>query len=236
MLNSICLRMLLLDFDILKLINVKGCVMSESMTRRVGRLISGSLNAVIDAAENISPEIVMQESIREVDQAISEVRHELGKMIVQEKMTQERITSEETKHQELLAQITIALTEGREDLAEAAISKQMDIEAQLPVLKSTLAEAQAQVKEMEGFIAALQAKKREMQDELKRFSEHNKKQASSSNTVDQVSQAQEAFNRVMGSDTTPATQTDSAKLAELEALARKNRIQERLDAMKAAQE
>ena len=206
------------------------------MTRRVGRLISGSLNAVIDAAENISPEIVMQESVREVDQAITEVRHELGKVIVQEKMTQERLKSEEAKHQELLGQISVALKESREDLAEAAISKQMDIEAQLPVLKSSLETAQSQMKELEGFIAALQAKKREMQDELKRFTAHNDKQESNSNTQEQVSQAQEAFNRVMGSDMTPTTQTDASKLAELEALARKNRIQERLDAMKAAQE
>ena len=206
------------------------------MTKRVGRLISGSLNAVIDAAENISPEIVMQESVREVDQAISEVRHELGKIIVQEKMTQDHLKSEEAKHQELSGQITVALKESREDLAEAAISKQMDIEAQLPVLKNTLETAQSQAKEMEGFIAALQAKKREMQDELKRFTAHNDKQESSSNTQEQVSQAQEAFNRVMGSDVTPTTQTDASKLAELEALARKNRIQERLDAMKAAQE
>jgi len=206
------------------------------MTKRVGRLISGSLNAVIDAAENISPEIVMQESVREVDQAISEVRHELGKIIVQEKMTQDHLKSEEAKHQELSGQITVALKESREDLAEAAISKQMDIEAQLPVLKNTLETAQSQAKEMEGFIAALQAKKREMQDELKRFTTHNDKQESSSNTQEQVSQAQEAFNRVMGSDVTPTTQTDASKLAELEALARKNRIQERLDAMKAAQE
>jgi len=210
--------------------------MSESMTRRVGRLISGSLNAVIDAAENISPEIVMQESVREVDQAMTEVRHELGKVIVQEKMTQDRLKSEETKHQELLGQISVALKENREDLAEAAISKQMDIEAQLPVLKSSLETAQSQIKELEGFIAALQAKKREMQDELKRFTTHNDKQESSTNTQEQVSQAQEAFNRVMGSDLTPTTQTDASKLAELEALARKNRIQERLDAMKAAQE
>ena len=204
------------------------------MTRRVGRLISGSINAVIDAAENISPTIVMQESIREVDQAITEVRLELGKVIVEQHTTQERLKNEESKHQLLQGQIAVALNENREDLAEAAISKQIDIEAQLPILKLTLDEAQKREKEMEGFIAALQAKKREMQEELERY-----KKVSTESTVtanaETVSKAEDAFNRVMGVSTTPSTPTEEAKLAELEALTRKNRIEERLRAMKAAQ-
>ena len=208
--------------------------MSESMTRRVGRLISGSINAVIDAAENVSPVIVMQESIREVDQAITEVRLELGKVIVEQHITQERLKNEENKHQLLQGQIAVALDEDREDLAEVAISKQMDIEAQLPILKQTLQDAQTHEKEMEGFIAALQAKKREMQEELERFKKISTESTITANT-ETVSKAEDAFNRVMGTTATPNTPTDEAKLVELEALTRKNRIEERLRAMKAAQ-
>ncbi len=209
--------------------------MSENMTRRVGRLISGSINAVIDAAENVSPVIVMQESIREVDQAITEVRHELGKVVVQQHMTQDRIKNEENKHQLLQGQIGVALEENREDLAEVAISKQMDIEAQLPVLKHSLEDAAKQSKEMEGFIAALQAKKREMQEELKRYKLHTT-EVEGNSTAEQISKAEAAFNRVMGTDIPVSGGADEAKLAELEALTRKNRIEERLRAMKAANE
>jgi len=209
--------------------------MSETMTGRVGRLISGSINAVIDAAENVSPVIVMQESIREVEQAIAEVRHELGKVAVQQHMTQERLKTEENKHQVLRDQITVALKEDREDLAEAAISKQMDIEAQLPVLKRTLEDALKQSKELEGFIAALQAKKREMEEELKRFKAHSET-GNEASSAEQVSKAEEAFNRVMGMNAPLAKTPDDAKLAELEALTRQNRIAERLRAMKAEQE
>ena len=208
--------------------------MSESMTGRVGRLISGSINAVIDAAENVSPVIVMQESIREVDQAITEVRHDLGKIAVQQHITQDRMKNEENKHQLLQGQVGVALQENREDLAEAAISKQMDIEAQLPILKQSLENAAKQSKEMEGFIAALQAKKREMQEELKRFKTHTAESEAVS-SAEQVSKAEAAFNRVMGTDMPISKQTDEAKLAELEELTRKNRIEERLRAMKAAQ-
>jgi phage shock protein A len=205
------------------------------MTGRVGRLISGSLNAVIDAAENVSPVIVMQESIREVEQAVAEVRHELGRVVVQQHMTQDRLKSEETRHQALQDQIAVALKENREDLAEAAISKQMDIEAQLPVLKRTLEDASKQSKELEGFIAALQAKKREMAEELNRFKTHSET-SNDASAAEQVSKAEEAFNRVMGMNTTVVKTPDDAKLAELEALTRQNRIEERLRAMKAEQE
>ena len=209
--------------------------MNETITRRVGRLISGSLNAVIDAAENASPLIVMQESIREVESAITEVRHELGKLVVQQHTTQSRIDSEQNKYQELTEQISIALKNEREDLAEAAISRQMDIEVQLPVLKKSLENSSKDEEELEGFIAALQAKKREMQEELKHF-EKSSRENSTSSTQDKISKAESAFNRVMGMNSPNLRNTDEVKLAELEELTRKNRIQERLSKMKATQE
>lgn len=48
--------------------------MKESITARVGRIISGSLNALIDAVEDSAPEWVMEQAIREIDGAIDEVR------------------------------------------------------------------------------------------------------------------------------------------------------------------
>ena len=55
----------------------------------------------------------------------------------------------------------LPLTAGRDDLAEAGIAEQMDIEARLPILENTIADCAAQEKELEGFIAALQAKTRD---------------------------------------------------------------------------
>ena len=135
----------------------------------------------------------------------------------------------------LQEQITVALKANREDLAEVGISKQMDIEAQLPVLERTLEDASKQSKELEGFIAALQAKKREMEEELNRFRSHSET-ADESSTAEQVSKAEEAFNRVMGMNAPSVKTPNDAKLAELEALTRQNRIEERLRAMKAEQE
>ncbi len=211
--------------------------MGENIANRVGRLISGSLNAIVDAAENASAEIVMNESIREVDSAIEEVRHELGKVVVSQHITQERIDSEQQKFQELHAQIKVALQENREDLAEVAISKQMDIEAQLPIMKKNLTESSENIEELESYIVALQAKKREMQEEMQTYKAQSASSSSTTNeTSKDVSQAESAFNRVMGINVAHTKHTDEAKLAELEELTRKNRIQERLNALKAASE
>ena len=53
-------------------------MMAEGLVSRVKRLVSGSVNSLVDVVENASPEMVMKEAIREVDRAIDEVRDQLG--------------------------------------------------------------------------------------------------------------------------------------------------------------
>ncbi|MGD2119731.1 MAG: PspA/IM30 family protein [Chromatiales bacterium] len=223
--------------------------MRENLTSRVGRIISGSLNALIDAMENAVPETVMQESIREIDAAIDEVRAELGKVIAARHLASTRLMEENRKHEDLAEKIELAIRENRDDLAEAAIASQLDIEAQIPVLEATVADCNNQETELEGYISALQAKKREMQDELKQFRAAQQEAAAIGATGDssataagggverRVEKAGAAFERVMESTTgvAGAVGTDrktATQLAELDDMARKNRIQERLAAIK----
>ena len=140
--------------------------MSETLSRRVGRLVSGGFHALIDAAENLAPEAVMNESIREIERAVDEVRAELGKVLAQKHLAAKKMADESNRHEAIDANLQAAVAAGRDDLAEAGIAEQMDIEARLPVLENTIADCAAQEKELEGFIAALQAKKREMQQQL----------------------------------------------------------------------
>ena len=64
--------------------------MNENVTVRVGRLISGSLNALVDAVENAVPEAVMEEAIREVDSAIDDVKAELGRVVASKHIANKR--------------------------------------------------------------------------------------------------------------------------------------------------
>lgn len=225
--------------------------MSESIANRVGRIISGGFNAIVDVMENAAPETVMEQAVREIDDAISQTRTELGKQIANKHLITKRIAQENTKHEDLSEKMEIALSQERDDLAEATISKQLDIEAQIPILEQNLADCSAQEKELEGYILALQAKKREMQEELENYKKSQRSASrsgsssssgegltSESSVNEQVSRATSTFERVLAKQTglrSVSNSTDTqtaAKLAELEDLSRKNRIQERLQAAK----
>ncbi|KAI1695019.1 pspA/IM30 family domain-containing protein [Ditylenchus destructor] len=143
--------------------------MSDSLKTRVGRVIAGSVHALLDRIEDQAPEATMEQSIREADTVIDDVRHELGTVSANRHLSQRQHANLNQLHATLAAQIDEAMTAGREDLARAAVARQLDIEAQLPVLETTLAEHARQENELTGFVAALLAKKREMQDALAEF-------------------------------------------------------------------
>ncbi|MCI4624672.1 MAG: PspA/IM30 family protein [Candidatus Magnetoovum sp. WYHC-5] len=223
--------------------------MKENISKRVGRIISAGINSVIDSFENLSPETIMDEAIREVDSAIDDVREELGRELSARHMALKRFEENKKNIAKLSEQINTAIKEGRDDLAEAAIDKQMDIEAQLPVLENVIAEQQRKVKELEDYIRALQAKRRELEQELlnyKKAKATKSTQQTSGESVDvsvydkasrTVSNAQSAFNRVMERDLGFAMNKGAdlqrdAKLAELETIARQNRVKERLEVLK----
>ena len=220
--------------------------MSETLSRRVGRLVSGGFHALIDAAENLAPEVVMNESIREIERAVDEVRTELGKVLAQKHLAAKKMADESNRHEAIDANLQTAVNAGRDDLAEAGIAEQMDIEARLPILENTIADCAAQEKELEGFIAALQAKKREMQQQLQDW--HAAQQSmgtgktagGNGSDLNRITRDAEksgnAFDRVMGRQNSVHSSTDAAQLAklkELEDLSRNNRIAERLAALKA---
>ena len=220
--------------------------MSETLSRRVGRLVSGGFHALIDAAENLAPEAVMSESIREIERAVDEVRAELGKVLAQKHLAAKKMADESNRHEAIDANLQAAVDAGRDDLAEAGIAEQMDIEARLPVLENTIADCAAQEKELEGFIAALQAKKREMQQQLQdwRAAQQSmstgKTAGGNGSDLNRIARDAEksgnAFDRVMGRQNSVHSSTDAAQLAklkELEDLSRNNRIAERLAALKA---
>jgi len=223
--------------------------MSESLTRRVGRLVAGSFNSIIDAVENAAPESVMEQAIREIDDAISEVRRDLGSVEAQRHLTARRLSEDSTRHEQLGEQAHHAVREGREDLAAVAIERQMDLEAQIPILESRMSELAEDKSRLEGFINALQAKKREMRGALDEYRRSQKAAQSAgsaaeaaagggSGSTERAERAGDAFDRVFRRQTglsgvSGTSAEDAARLAELEELSRQNRIQERLARLKA---
>ena len=222
--------------------------MSESLARRVARLVSGGFHAMLDKAEDCMPEAVMQENIRELERTIDEVRTELGKVLAQKHLATKKLADENNRHEQLAGQIAAALDAGREDLAKAGIAEQLDIEARLPVLEQSLADCSSQERELDAFVAALLAKKREMQAAL---DDWKRAQASiggatsggsaDSNKIAQLERAAEQngvqFNRVLqrqgGIGIASPDAAQAAALQELSDLGREAQIAARLAALKA---
>jgi phage shock protein A len=221
--------------------------MAETLKTRVGRIIAGGVHALIDRIEDQAPEAVMEQSLREADAVISDVRHELGLVSANRHLTQQQHARLNAQHETLLGQIELALGQGREDLARAAVARQLDIEAQIPVLETTLAEHARQETELQGYVAALLAKKREMQEALDAF--RKSRQAAAAATAGGVAGGSSAearmgavtgaFDRIYQRQTglagtdRQATLEQTARLKELDDLVRENKIAERMAQLKA---
>src|SRR5262245_42654827 len=221
--------------------------MTDTIASRVTRDIGRSVHALLRSAENAAPEAIMTQAIREVDQAIDEVRSELGRVEAVKHLATSSLNKLNTQKETLGEQIDIAVTKGDETLARAGIAKQIDIDDQIPVLQRSLQDAMGRGRELEGYIAALLAKKREMEAALQDFvaarataSSPPNANASSGTMQGKVERAGSAFDRVLARETglagvTSGVNADAAKLRELQELARTHRIDERLAALKAAQ-
>ena len=217
--------------------------MKEKLTSRISRIITGTANSIVDAIEGVAPETVMEQAIRDVDHVISEVREELGRVEANKHLLVKSMSGLSAKHDSCAEQIETAISEKREDLAEVAIAKQLDIEAQLPILEQNLQNTKEEEAELNQAIVALQAKKREMQEDLRRFRDSQNAAASITaggnaagrkNPLHKAERAESAFSRVheraTGIDRTQAAShsRDAAKMAELQELHRQNKIRERL--------
>jgi len=220
---------------------------TDTIGSRVTRVIGGSVHALLDAVENAAPEAMMAQAIREVDSATDEVRAELGRVEAVKHLATSSLNKLNTQNETLASQIDIAMKKGDEVLARAGISKQVDIEDQIPVLQRSLQDAMARGKELEGYLVALLAKKREMESALQDFiaarvvSSGVSTSPTTGSTQGKVDRAGTAFDRVLARQTgitgaTSGVNPDAGKLRELQDLARTHRIDERLAALKAVQE
>ena len=222
--------------------------MADTLKTRVGRVIAGSVHALLDKIEDQAPEAMMEQSIREADGVIDEVRHELGLLSANRHLSQQQHATLNGHHATLAAQIDEALAQGREDLVRTAVARQLDIEAQLPVLETTLAEQTRQEAELQGFVAALLAKRREMETALAEFRRSRAAAAGPgaggggavpSTAEHRMDKVTGAFDRLYERQTglTGTARSvglqQAAQLKELDDLVRNNKIAERLAQLKA---
>ena len=218
--------------------------MSEKLLNRVKRLVSGAIYDGVEAVEASMPEAAMKEAIREVDRTIDELREELGKLAAERHIAGKRVQLSNDKVKELGKKVAAGLEAGREDLAQAAIERQLDLEAQIPVLKETQAEATKQIEQLNGYVEALRGRHAEMEAELDAFKMAKAQAAGDAVSVDgfgrtdrheaRVEKAEKAFDRVVKNATGvgPIGKSDRetvSKIVELESIERNSKIAARLE-------
>src|SRR3712207_2903335 len=143
--------------------------MAESVFVRVRRLVSAGIEDAVDAMERAGGTGVMREAIREVDRAVDDVRTEQEAATARrlQAMRQQRMFRD--KLAALDEQARFAIAENRDDLAEAAVSRQLDFEAQVERLDAVQAEAASEAGRLEEGLVALTARKSQMEQALAAF-------------------------------------------------------------------
>lgn len=221
--------------------------MSESLLGRVARLVGGTFTAMVDAAENTAPELVARQAVEEIDHAIDDVRAEIGRKQAARHNANRELSSLNDRAENLKDQIQTALTEKREDLAEAGVEELVGIEDRIPIIESLVAGTQEESQELEKYLAGLRSKREDMEKDLQLIRQQQvaKEQGShgqvvpgqeaSSDVESRVEKASNAVARVKSAVSGMPNQKEvssAATRAELEELHRKNRVSERLAALK----
>ena len=217
--------------------------MIESIFSRAKRMVSGSVEDMVDTMERSGGATVMRQAIREVDQVVAEAKNERDlatakrlQAVRQQRMYAERLEDMQEKAQ-------YAMNEGREDLAEAALHRQMDFEAQKVKLAEVETKAAEQERDLEESLASLEMRKAHLEEELKHFEsaradadlESDNPHSKGAEAVRRVQRAENAFSRAMGGagGTTDISKGEHIKkVAEIDTMRKQSEIESRMEALR----
>ena len=221
--------------------------MTDTIASRVTRVIGGSVHALLDAVENAAPEATMAQAIREVDQAIDEVRGELGRVEAVE--ARRLVEPQQAQHPEGNAGRANRHRDGQ-GRRDACPRRHRQADRHRRSDPRAAALAAGCHRSRQGARRLYRgAHRQEARNGVGAAGLHRgargrgrippAKNASSGTTQGKVDRAGSAFDRVMARETglaggAPAINADAAKLQELQEMARTHRIDERLAALKAA--
>jgi len=220
--------------------------MADTLKTRVARVMAGGVHALIDRLENKAPDAMMEQALRELDGVVDELRHELGLVTANRHLAQQRHAELNQQHEALREQLALALSQRRDDLARAGVGRQLDIEAQLPLLETSLADLARQESEHRTAVDALLAKRREMEGALSQFRQSrvaagvaaNGAKPAGPSVEARVATATEAFDRLYERQTglsgvaRGVSLQQAGQLRSLEELVRDSQIEARLAQLK----
>jgi phage shock protein A len=219
--------------------------MAESIFARMRRILSGTVESAVDRMEHQGGETVMREAIREVDRAIDDARadHEAAVARRLNSVRQQRLLNE--RIEQLTVKAQIAIEQGRDDLAEAALTRQVDFEGQLVILAKNETDTVEVEAKLDENITALKARKQQMEEALSAFLVARQEASlggdgstrNERHVEKKVDRAESAFDRAMtgagGVNFTRADADTITKIAEIDGMVKSSTVADRLAALKA---
>ncbi len=204
--------------------------------------------AVIEKIEHSESAELLTQAITEIDGALDEIKAEIGRMAASSHQCRQKRLAIEEKHRNLELQIKTAMKKNSEEAASHAIKQQIDMESQISALDTQLAQNAAESQSMEAYLTALKAKKellttllaRKTSAELNMDSNRRQTQFQPddvSKLKKKIAAVELTFDRIMakppeGNIERKSRTFRSAQLQELEEMALKTKIKERLAAAK----
>lgn len=217
----------------------------ESIFDRIGRLVSGKIEDGVDAMERAGGTTVMREAIRDVSRAIDDVKEQRDGATVKrlQAVRQQRMFTE--RLESLTEKANFALDQGREDLAEAALFRQVDFEGQITHLASVEERAGEEERALEEGIASLEMRMARMQEELEAFESARAQagltkdhgESTQRKSERNIERAEAAFDRAMtgaggSAGIGPIDVDNYNNLAELDTMQKSAVIADRLEALR----
>jgi phage shock protein A len=216
--------------------------LAEPIYLRVRRVLSASAEEAVDALERATGAGLLREAIRQVDGALDEVRAEHEAQAARAAQAGKQQQEIRARIADLEEKARFALGKGRDDLAEAAVSSQLDLEARIERLDAVQADAAEQIVKLDECVAALGARKAQMVKDLRAFEAARRDEGVDSREARRdariertVTRAEQAFERVMAStEDGIGGGENEEKLAEIDAIRREAALAERMAALRAA--
>ncbi len=224
---------------------------TEGLGNRVKRLLTANVHALVSSLESRTPQAVLEQYLREFDEVIAQARVGLGQHEAAKHQAAKAIARLNNEIERLDEQVTIALNHGDDDAARAGTERQIDLEDQLGTLNASLQEAVEKSVATETDLLGLRAKRAEMEQALagmvaaravaERAGGSGSAPAGAGAGV-RAEQLEQGFNRAMTAATGVAglgvgsSGADATLLKRLETLHKEQRINERLERLKAGRD
>jgi phage shock protein A len=219
--------------------------MTESIFVRVQRVVTASVDTAVGTVERANSTGMMREAMRDADRAIGRLVAEQEAAEARGRNAQARAAALRRELETLSQQARFAIGKERADLAEVAVTRQVELEEQLVALDAARVQAVSDGERLDGVIADLRKRRQQMKEELVAFRSTESAAAAVEDVAmpidlrmaKKVARAEEAFDRALeeaGGVSGRGAGRDSASVAEIAALQKQAMVAERMDALKRA--